>query len=135
MPSFAGGMQNTALAVATRKSHAKLGIVYAPKGIARVASVIGAGRAKLMFLTARRVSAVEAFRLGIADELGDEARALAFAQELAQLAPLAIAGMKRIFRGELEGIEARRRQSFFSEDAKEGIAALLEKRPPKFNGR
>lgn len=114
---------------------AKLGIVYAPKGIARVASVIGAGRAKYMFLSARRVAAEDALRMGLADELGDESRAMALASELALTAPLAIAGMKRIFRGEYGGIEERRRQSFFSEDAKEGIAALLEKRPPKFNGR
>ncbi len=114
---------------------AKLGIVYAPKGIARVAGVIGQGRARSMFLSARRVAAPEALGMGLADELGDEPRALAFSGELALTAPLAVAGMKRIFRGELDGIEALRRQSFHSDDAREGLAALLEKRPPKFSGR
>ncbi|MBK7862310.1 MAG: enoyl-CoA hydratase/isomerase family protein [Archangiaceae bacterium] len=114
---------------------AKLGIVYAPRGIARVAGVVGAGRARNLFLSARRVSAAEALGLGLADEVADEARALAFAQELALTAPLAVAGMKRIFRGELEGIDALRRQSFHSDDAREGLAALQEKRPPKFSGR
>jgi enoyl-CoA hydratase/carnithine racemase len=114
---------------------AKLGIVYAPKGIARVAGVIGQGRARSMFLSARRVLAGEALTMGLADELGDQARALAFAGELSLTAPLAVAGMKRIFRGELEGIDALRRQSFHSEDAREGLAAMLEKRPPKFSGR
>lgn len=114
---------------------AKLGIVYAPKGIARVSAAIGPGRARAMFLSGRRVTADEALRTSLCDELGDEARALAFASELALTAPLAVAGMKRIFRGELEGIEALRRQSFHSEDAKEGIAAMREKRPPRFTGR
>ena len=114
---------------------AKLGIVYAPRGIARVAHVIGAGQARSMFLSAKRVDANAALRLGLCEELGDEARAEAFAGELAQTAPLAIAGMKRIFRGQLEGIDALRRQSFQSEDAREGLTAMLEKRPPKFSGR
>lgn len=110
---------------------AKLGIVYAPKGIARVAGVVGAGRARNLFLTGRRVPAAEALALGLADELADEARAFALCAELASNAPLAIAGMKRIFRGEA----VDRRASFMSDDAKEGRAALLEKRPPKFSGR
>ncbi|MBL8957147.1 MAG: enoyl-CoA hydratase/isomerase family protein [Myxococcaceae bacterium] len=113
---------------------AKLGIVYAPKGIARVASVIGQGRARSMFLSARRVSAEQAVAMGLADEVCDEARALAFVAELSLTAPLAVAGMKRIFRGELEGIDDLRRQSFHSDDAREGITALIEKRKPAFKG-
>ena len=114
---------------------AKLGIVYAPKGIARVARVIGSGRAQSMFLSGRRVAVDEAVRIGLTEEPGDEARALAFARELALTAPLAVAGMKRIFRGEYGDLERLRRESFFSEDAREGVSALLEKRPPKFSGR
>jgi enoyl-CoA hydratase/carnithine racemase len=114
---------------------AKLGIVYAPKGIARVSAVIGPGRARAMFLSARKVTAAEALGWGLADEVGDEGRALAFARELALTAPLAVAGMKRIFRGELVGIDELRRASFHSEDAREGLVAMLEKRPPKFTGR
>jgi enoyl-CoA hydratase len=123
---------------------AKLGIVYAPKGIRRVARVIGLGRARSMFLSGRKVESGEALGVGLVDELGDEARAVAFCNELAQLAPLAVAGMKRVLhtleggthtREELADIEDLRRASFASEDAKEGRAALLEKRAPKFSGR
>lgn len=123
---------------------AKLGIVYAPKGIRRVARVVGLGRARSMFLSGRKVEASEAKAMGLIDELADEERAVAFCGELAGLAPLAVAGMKRVLktlegeptsREELAEIDALRRQSFSSEDAKEGRAALLEKRAPKFTGR
>jgi enoyl-CoA hydratase/carnithine racemase len=123
---------------------AKLGIVYAPKGIRRVARVVGLGRARGMFLSGRKVEAAEAKAIGLVDELANEARAVELCQELAALAPLALAGMKRVLktlegeptsREELAELEALRSQSFSSEDAREGRAALLEKRAPKFKGR
>jgi enoyl-CoA hydratase len=120
---------------------ARLGIVYAPKGIRRVARVVGLGKARVLFLSARRVKGAEALTFGLADELGSHERALALCQELAGHAPLALAGMKRIFRS-LEGtverdadLEALRLRSFTSDDAREGVTALLEKRAPKFTGR
>jgi enoyl-CoA hydratase len=123
---------------------AKLGIVYAPKGIRRVARVVGLGRARSMFLSGRKVESAEALGIGLLDEVADEERAVTFCRELAALSPLALAGMKRVLhtlegspvsREELASIEQLRRQSFVSEDAKEGRAALLEKRAPKFSGR
>jgi enoyl-CoA hydratase/carnithine racemase len=123
---------------------AKLGIVYAAKGIRRIARVVGLGRARSMFLSGRKVESAEALALGLLDELANEERAIAFCRELADLSPLALAGMKRVLhsleggpvsREELADIDQLRRQSFSSEDAKEGRAALLEKRPPKFSGR
>src|SRR5205823_4747384 len=66
---------------------ARLGIVYAPKGIRRVATVVGLGPARSLFLSDRRVSAADAARLGLIDELADEKRALDFAGELCGRAP------------------------------------------------
>lgn len=128
---------------------AKVGVVYALKGIARVAARIGAGRARFMFLTGRRFGSDEALRMGLVDLLAPtaeaaEAEALALCRELAANAPLSIAGMRRGFallaKGggtaeEAAAYEVLRRASFNSEDAAEGRAAILEKRTPRFQGR
>ena len=127
---------------------AKLGVVYAPGGLARLAALAGPSRAKWMFFTGRKVRAAEARDWGLCEALHprDESlpQALAVCEELAQNAPLALRGMKRIFgalaRGPLpeeESAEVQRlrREAFLSRDAKEGRQAFLEKRPPKFEGR
>ncbi len=128
---------------------AKLGVVYALKGLQRVVDRIGQGRARYLFLTGRRCAADEALRMGLLDvrvATAAEARteALALCGELAQAAPLAIAGMRRGFellaRGggtidERADYEALRRASFGSDDAVEGRAAILAKRAPRFEGR
>src|SRR5437868_1329849 len=78
---------------------AKLGIVYAPEGLARVSALVGSSRARRMFFLAERLGAQEALRVGLLDELRPEAEVAAAADalcaELAAGAPLAIAGMKR----------------------------------------
>jgi enoyl-CoA hydratase len=127
---------------------ARLGIVYSLDGLARVARLVGLQRARRMFLTADRIHAPEAHAWGLLDLLADEGQAFAQAQELAHrladLAPLAISGMKQAL-GLLEAplaseaqraqLEALRRQAFESQDALEGIAAFLERRVPQFQGR
>lgn len=128
---------------------AKLGVVYALKGMARLVERIGVGRARFMFLTGRRCDADEALRTGLLDVLeptAAEARAeaVALCLELAQAAPLAVAGMRRGFALLAKGggttdeqaeYAALRRASFNSDDAAEGRAAILEKRSPRFEGR
>jgi enoyl-CoA hydratase/carnithine racemase len=126
---------------------ARLGIVYSPEGVARAARLVGVARAKSLFLTGRRLSAGEARDWGLLDESHPvpeaEERALALCRTLASQAPLAVAGMKESFgllsraglsaeeRAHLREVRAR---SFASEDAKEGRAAFLEKRAPRFRG-
>lgn len=123
---------------------ARLGVVYAASGIARVAAIVGAPRAKRMFLTAATVRAEEALAWGLLDAVETKAEAEAAAVELAErmagLAPLAVRGMKRTFaalaagQGEAEALRELRRQAFSSGDAREGKAAFLEKRSPRFRG-
>jgi enoyl-CoA hydratase/3-hydroxyacyl-CoA dehydrogenase len=66
--------------------------------------------------------------------------ALAWARKLAGQAPLAIEQIKRVSAaGDLDaGIEAEKQgfaTVFGSEDAREGIAAFLEKRTARFSGK
>lgn len=123
---------------------AKLGIVYAPKGLMRVAKVVGWQATRVLFLTARQVDAAQALALGLVEGVGGEAEAQALCATLLTMAPLAVAGMRSalnaLTRGELDAaatarLEALRREAFLSSDAAEGRAAMLEKRPPRFQGR
>ena len=127
---------------------ARLGIVYSPDGLMRAARLVGVARAKNLFLTGRRLDAKEALAWGLLDEClpaaDAEARALELCRTLAAQAPLAVAGMKEAFgllarpalsadeRAHLREVRAR---AFASEDAKEGRAAFLEKRSPRFRGQ
>ena len=108
--------------------------------------LIGVARANELLLTGRLVDGAEAERLGIlnravaADDVLGEA--LALARTIADNAPIAVRATKRaIQRGlELQIRDAARleayaqAESLTTGDAREGIAALLAKRAPKFHG-
>ena len=108
--------------------------------------LVGVARANELLFTGRLVDGDEAERLGIlnravgGDDVLDEAFALA--RTIADNAPLAIRATKRaIQRGlDLHVRDAARleaygqAESIATDDAREGIAALLAKRPPKFTG-
>ncbi len=113
---------------------AKLGVVYALKGLRRLCSRVGEQAARRMFLTGRVIGAEEALRLGLLDVLADdvEVQAMALCRELAANAPLAVAGMKRGFEllhgaseEEVAGYEVLRRASFNSSDTRARKEALL----------
>jgi enoyl-CoA hydratase/carnithine racemase len=101
--------------------------------------------ARRLVLTGELVEADEALRLGLVDVLADdvESEARRLAERIAQLAPLAVTGMKRLLdEAERDGLElALEREAelcvrlFETADAREGLAAFLEKRPPNFGGR
>ncbi|MFO0600792.1 MAG: enoyl-CoA hydratase-related protein [Myxococcaceae bacterium] len=120
---------------------AKLGVVYALKGLARVRSRVGPQVARQLFLLARTLEASEALSVGLLDvlEADPAARALELCTTLAAHSSLAVGGMKRglalldagVFAD--EAYEALRRQSFNGPDAQEGRAAMLERRAPMFD--
>jgi len=97
-----------------------------------------------MNLVGDPVGAEEAFEFGLVNRVVEDHElldtALAWARKLAQQAPLALSQIKSISgAGDLdEGIEAEKRafaEVFASDDAKEGIAAFLGKRAPRFQGK
>jgi enoyl-CoA hydratase/3-hydroxyacyl-CoA dehydrogenase len=121
-----------------------LGIIPGFGGTQRLPRLVGASKALAMNLTGDAVLAPEARFHGLADDLVRDEElfetALAWARKLAAQAPLAVEQIKKVAqKGDLdEGIEAEKQgfaAAFLSEDGKEGIAAFLAKRSPKWSGK
>ncbi|HWD10820.1 MAG TPA: 3-hydroxyacyl-CoA dehydrogenase NAD-binding domain-containing protein [Solirubrobacteraceae bacterium] len=122
----------------------KLGIIPGFGGTQRLPRLVGTNKALEMNLVGDPILADEAFELGLVNRLVDDHElldtALSWARKLAGQAPVAVAQIKRVSgAGDLdEGIEAEKgafAEVFASADAKEGIAAFLGKRAPRFEGR
>lgn len=123
-----------------------LGIIPGAGGTQRLARVVGVARAKQMVLLAERLEAHEALRIGLVHRLaapGETALgvALEWAETLAQGAPIAQAAALEALdaaEGELtHGLAVERacyERTLITRDRNEGLAAFLEKRPPKFTG-
>ena len=109
--------------------------------------LIGAQAANLMFLTGRRVKGEEALDLGMVDQIApladvrEQARLLA--AEIAENAPLAVLSVRATMRqGLAEQVAAATDHELSeqqwlraTEDAKEGIRAVAERRPGNFQGK
>jgi enoyl-CoA hydratase len=124
-----------------------IGIIPGWGGTQRLARVCGLGPAKELVFTGRMVGADEALERGLVNAvfLPEELmeNALELARSLAAKSPLVLARVKeaanRSLQGDLtEGLAFEAEtfaRLFASEDQKEGMAAFVEKREPKFTGR
>jgi enoyl-CoA hydratase/3-hydroxyacyl-CoA dehydrogenase len=122
----------------------KLGIIPGFGGTQRLPRLVGTSKALEMNLVGDAVLSEEALELGLVNRVVPDHElfetALMWGRKLAGQAPLAVEQVKQASdKGDLdEGIEAEKRgfaTAFNSEDAKEGIAAFLGKRTPRWSGR
>ena len=121
-----------------------LGLIPGAGGTQRLPRLVGRGRALDIMLTGRNVSADEAYAIGLIDRLvedgGAERAALELALELRRLSQPALHAVIRTVDTALdlplrEGLEreALEDQRLFERgEGREGLAAFLEKRPPRF---
>jgi enoyl-CoA hydratase/carnithine racemase len=124
-----------------------LGLVPGGGGTQRLPRLVGKGRALQLILSGEMISAQEAYRIGLVNEIVPAtdliSRAEAILNKIASNAPVAVrfslvAVNKGLETSQSEGLLLE--ASYFglcaaTEDKKEGTSAFLEKRAPQFQGR
>ena len=124
-----------------------LGLVPGGGGTQRLPRLVGKGRALQLILSGEMISAQEAYRIGLVNEIVPAAdlitRAEAILKRIASNAPIAVkyaleATNKGLETSQSEGLSLE--ASYFglcaaTEDKAEGTSAFLQKRPPEFKGR
>jgi enoyl-CoA hydratase len=120
---------------------ARNGLAVDPWTIQRLVHIAGGGTARAVLLGCERVPADRALARGLADRIGGPDDALAWAEELAGLAPLSLAYSKRALAtaqaSEPDDAEllAAFEACWVSEDGVEARRARAERREPLFTGR
>ncbi len=126
---------------------ARLGLSSGMGGLYSLARLAGAAHTADLLFTGRTIDGPTALKMGLLNELLPldqlETRVLEIAEQIAQNAPLALRIMKRglqataysnldaVMQFESEG----QAETFATEDLKEGIQAIREKRRPKFQDK
>jgi enoyl-CoA hydratase/carnithine racemase len=125
----------------------RLAVTPSTGGTQRLPRIIGVARAKELLLTGRIVSADEAYRIGLVNEVvpaGEAvARARQIGEEIAERGPLAVREVKRLVDDALDrdlaaGHAAEVETSvriFATDDLLEGARSFVEKRQPQYRGR
>lgn len=125
----------------------KLGLIPGYGGTQRLPRIIGAANAKELLLTGKMISAHEALRLGIVNQvLAPEAlmdTVMATARDMASMGRVAVRAIKQAVDNGLNadlatGLRIETDASALcmaSSDAKEGTSAFMEKRKPTFTGK
>jgi len=128
---------------------AKLGVPYHPKGIQQFIEAFGIARTKEIFFTANTFQGKELLQKGLVDYMIPkqelEEFTIAYAQKITKNAPLSIKAIKKIIamfennmalnQKNLSEADQLMQKCFKSDDLKEGQAAFLKKRNPRFMGK
>jgi enoyl-CoA hydratase len=127
--------------------HVRVGIVAGDGGTAIWPLLVGPARAKEYLMTGDPIPASEAERIGLVNRVVPaeslQTEAMALAARLAAGAPLAIqytkAAVNKLVKEALnisfDFAIGHELVTFMSEDHKEALAAIRDKRPPRFKGR
>jgi enoyl-CoA hydratase len=125
----------------------KLGLLPGGGGTQRLPRLVGKGRALQLILSGEMISAQEAYRIGLVNEIVPPSqlipRAEAILRQIVANAPISVkfaleAANKGLETSQSEGLLLE--ASYFglcaaTEDKKEGTTAFIEKRAPQFHGR
>lgn len=119
-----------------------LGNCVSMAAYARLAALVGAGRVLHLIHTAGFVDGAEAVRIGLAGELVDagalDTRVAQLCAQLASHAPLTMlasrTALRRLREQALPPDEDLISLCYGSDDFREGVAAFLDKRPPRWRG-
>jgi enoyl-CoA hydratase len=125
--------------------HAAMAVTPGWGGFARLVACVGRGTASRLLLTAQPISAEDALRVQLVDEIAHDMsareRALELAQAICQTSPGTVRELKRTLRLAYTGpltLEEEQRvflNSTRGADHREALTAFFEKRAPKFEER
>jgi enoyl-CoA hydratase/carnithine racemase/carbon monoxide dehydrogenase subunit G len=149
-----GGACNLAMSCDFRIAHtaaqfgipaARLSIVYGVRGQMRLLNLVGAANAKRIMFGAKKFGAREALRIGFVERVSaDPMRAArSFAGQMADNAPLTIAGTKVLLHGLTmdmglltdAAVDKVVNRAVASDDYRDARQAFVEKRQPVFSGK
>lgn len=124
-----------------------LGLIPGMGGTQRLTRLVGRSKAMELCLTGRMIDAVEAERIGLVTRVVPVAslmdEAISTAQQIAGMPQTVVSRLKSLINRDdqthlLEDLTAERlafESLFDCQDAREGVRAFLEKRPPNFRAR
>jgi enoyl-CoA hydratase/carnithine racemase len=122
---------------------AKFGFLSPLPDTLRLVDLVGPAQAKLLLMTARIVSADEALRIGLVDQVEEPPNLLAatetFARELIRNSPLSQKATKQMIAQFMPNLRVRDAADWYAEifrshDFREGLDAYFAKREPSFRG-
>ncbi|MFD5801119.1 enoyl-CoA hydratase-related protein [Streptomyces sp. NBC_01723] len=115
---------------------AKLGVVYPASATRRLVALTGPAAAKYLLFSGELIDAARALRTGLVDEVLPEGeldkRVAEFTRVLASRSLLTQAAAKEFANGRTDRDAHWAEQARGSGDTAEGVAAFLERRPPRF---